>query len=53
MIIELNKKLDSIKLDSEKQLINKQIKVNENKINEVIYKLYGLTEQDIGVIDKI
>jgi adenine-specific DNA-methyltransferase len=52
-IIELSKKLEFIKLDSEKQLINKQIKANEDKINEIIYKLYGLTEQDTMVIETI
>jgi len=53
IIIELNKKLKSIKLDSEKQLINTQIKVNETKINEIVYKLYELAEQNINVIETI
>jgi adenine-specific DNA-methyltransferase len=52
-IIELYKKLDQIKLDSEKQLINKQIKAKESKINELIYKLYKLTEKDITAIETI
>lgn len=50
-IIELNKKLLDIRLDAEKDLIEKQIAACESKINESIYKLYGITPDEEEVIE--
>ena len=49
-IRELTKKLRDVKLDSEKALIERQIKAYEEKIDELIYQLYGLNKEDIETI---
>ena len=46
----MNKRLESANLDREKELIKKQIESLENKINEIVYNLYGLSEEDKEVI---
>ena len=50
LIIEASKKLQNIKLDSEKHLLEKQIKAFEEKIDDLIFELYGLSKDDIKII---
>jgi hypothetical protein len=38
------KKYDSTKLANEKNMFKKQIDILDSKIDQLIYKLYGLTE---------
>ena len=49
-IIILNKKLASLGLEREKELIKKQILALEKRIDNIIYKLYGLTEEEVGIV---
>lgn len=51
-IRELAKKLKDIKLDSEKNMIEKQIKVYEEKINDLIYDLYDISKEEREIIEK-
>ena len=50
LIIEVYKKLQTARLDSEKALFEKQIKALEYKIDELVYKLYEITEEDKKII---
>lgn len=50
-IIILKKKLQNIKLDSEKKIIKKQIIVLKEKIDNLIYDLYNLTKDEIKIIE--
>jgi chaperonin cofactor prefoldin len=51
LLIELNKKLRSVNLDREKEIIRKQINALEKQNDEIIYELYGLTKEEIEVIE--
>lgn len=51
LLIELNKKLKEINLDREKDIIKKQIEALEKQIDEIIYKLYGITKSEQEVIE--
>jgi len=51
-LIELTKKLESINLEREKEIIQKQINALEKQNDEIIYKLYGLTKEEIDVIEE-
>lgn len=51
LLIDLNKKLESINLDREKELIKKQIEALEKKIDEIVYDLYELSEEDKEIIE--
>lgn len=50
-IIELNKKLLNVRLDAEKDLFEKQIAACETRINEFVYKLYGITTDEKEVME--
>jgi len=49
-LIDLNKRLESINLDREKELIKKQIEVSGNKVDEIVYDLCGLSKDEKEVI---
>lgn len=51
-IINLLKTKSSVKTDQEKKLIDMQIDVEEKRINEIFYRIYGLSEDDIRVIEE-
>jgi adenine-specific DNA-methyltransferase len=52
LLIELNKKLESVNLEGEKDIIKKQINALEKQIDNIVYDLYGLTKEEIKVIEK-
>jgi type II restriction/modification system DNA methylase subunit YeeA len=39
-------------LSNQKEQIKSRIGYCEDKINEIVYELYGLTEEEIGIIEK-
>jgi len=49
-IRELIKKLQNVNLDSEKAMIEKQILVYEEKIDDLLFKLYELKKEEIETI---
>jgi len=51
LIIELSKRLEPINLDREKEIIKKQIEALEKQIDEIIYKLYGITKEEQKIIE--
>jgi len=50
-IRELVRKSQEIKLDSEKAMIEKQIEAYESKIDNIVYKLYGISESEKKIIE--
>ncbi len=51
-IIEMNKKIKDSELDNEKELQNKQISAFEKKIDSLVYKLYGITDEEKKIIEE-
>ncbi|MBI4648767.1 MAG: hypothetical protein HY738_19810 [Bacteroidia bacterium] len=51
-LLELNKDLRKAKQPDEKDRIQKRIKYSENRIDEIVYELYGLTQKEISIIEK-
>ena len=50
-LLQLNRQLQSIKLETQHQQIQRTIAHAENKIDELVYELYGLTEEEIGIVE--
>ena len=50
----LNKKLQEIgdKNTLEKQKLEEEIKKTDNEIDELVYKLYGITEEEKKIIEE-
>jgi type I restriction-modification system DNA methylase subunit len=50
-MLDLQKQLAKTKFDSEKEPIERQIKATDKKIDQLVYQLYGLTEEEIKVVE--
>jgi type I restriction-modification system DNA methylase subunit len=51
-MLDLHKKKQQANADSEKELFDHQIKATDNEIDELVYKLYGLTEEEIKILER-
>ena len=51
-LLQLNKQFSNIKLETQRQQIQRTIDHTEKKIDELIYELYGLTEEEIKIIEE-
>ena len=50
-MLELNKKLQDATLDHEKTLLSRQVEATDAAIDKLVYELYGLTEEEIGIVE--
>jgi len=46
-----SRKLEDAKLDHEKTLLSRQVEATDAAIDKLVYELYGLTEEEIGVVE--
>lgn len=51
MMLQLNSDLENTKLASQKDQIRGKINHYDNKINELVYQIYGLTKEEIAIIE--
>ena len=51
-IINLNQKMNDVRLDKEKELIKSQIIALEKQIDAEVYKLYGITKEEQKIIEE-
>jgi hypothetical protein len=51
-MLDLNKQLPKTKTDHEKTLIQRQIEATDRQIDKLVYELYGLTEEEIKIVEK-
>ena len=49
----LNKKLQGAKLDHEKTVLSRQIEATDKAIDALVYELYGLTAEEIAVVEGV
>jgi type I restriction-modification system DNA methylase subunit len=47
----LNKELFNAKTPHEKKLLEKQIEATDNKIDKMVYELYGLNKEEIAIVE--
>ena len=52
-LLQLNKDLQAETLESKREQIKRKIDHFEDKINELVYKLYDLTEEEIKIIENV
>ena len=50
-MLELNKQLQKAHFDSEKEPIERQIAATDKKIDDIVYALYGLTPEEIAIVE--
>ena len=51
-LLQLNKEFQTATLPNQKEQIQAKIGYCEDKINEIAYELYGLTEDEIKIVEK-
>jgi len=50
-MLDLNKRLQDASLDHEKTLLQRQIEATDTAIDKLVYELYGLTEEEIKIVE--
>jgi hypothetical protein len=50
-MLETQKKYHSAKIENEKSMYEKQIDILDNQIDTLVYELYGLTEEEIKIVE--
>ncbi len=50
-MLELNRQLQPKEFDSEREPIERQIAATDKKIDELVYQLYGLTDEEIRIVE--
>jgi len=50
-MLDLNKKLQDARPGQEKTLLARQIEATDAAIDKLVYELYGLTEEEIGIVE--
>ncbi len=50
-MLELQKKHHEVRMEQDKELYERQIKIVDTQIDGLVYELYGLTEEEIGIVE--
>jgi len=51
-MLSLNKQLASVKTEHEKTALQRQIDATDKQIDQLVYELYGLTEEEIRIVEE-
>lgn len=51
-MLDLNKRLSVAQTQHEKTILQRQIEVTDRQIDQLVYELYELTEEEIRVIEE-
>jgi len=52
-MLELHKKLGGAKLSNEKKMIQRWIDATDSEIDRLVYDLYGLTYEEIKIVEEV
>jgi hypothetical protein len=50
-MLELQKKYHEARMERDKELFERQIKIVDAQIDRLVYELYGLSEEEIRVVE--
>ncbi len=50
-MLELQKKYHKARMERDKEIYERQIKIVDAQIDQMVYDLYGLTEEEIKVVE--
>ena len=52
-MLEQQKKYHDARMDRDKELYERQIKIVDAQIDKQVYDLYGLTEEEVNVVEEV
>jgi len=50
-MLDLNKKIQDVRLEQDKTLLSRQIEATDAAIDKLVYELYGLTPEEIAIVE--
>jgi len=50
-MLDLHKKLAAATIPADKELYQRQIEATDEEIDALVYELYGLTEEEIAIVE--
>ncbi len=50
-MLDMNKKLQEARLEQEKTMLSRQIEATDGAIDKLVYELYGLTAEEIAIVE--
>jgi len=50
-MLELHKRLASARTSGEREMYQRQVEATDRQIDALVYELYGLTEEEIKIIE--
>jgi hypothetical protein len=50
-MLAFSDRLSSVRTDHEKTALQRQIDAVDKQIDQLVYELYGLTEEEIGIVE--
>ena len=51
-MLDLHKRLHAAKTETDKELYQRQIDATDKQIDALVYQLYGLTEEEIKIVER-
>jgi Cys-tRNA synthase (O-phospho-L-seryl-tRNA:Cys-tRNA synthase) len=51
-MLGLQKKYHEARMDQDKELYGRQIRIVDTQIDRLVYDLYGLTEEEVKVVEE-
>jgi len=51
-MLDLHKRLDEVNTPQEKSVLERQIEATDNEINQLVYDLYELTDEEIKIVEQ-
>ena len=51
-MLDLHRRLAETKTGHEKTLLSRQIEATDRQIDDLVYELYGLTEEEIAIVEE-
>ncbi|MBM4162673.1 MAG: restriction endonuclease subunit M, partial [Ignavibacteria bacterium] len=51
LMLDLHKRLDKVRTEHEKEVLQRQIDATDKQIDNLVYELYGLTEEEIRIVE--
>ena len=52
-ILALHKDLDAAKTPAPRTVIQRQIELTDRQIDELVYELYGLTDEEVKIVEAV
>ena len=51
-MLDRQTKYYDVRMEQDKELYERQIKIVDGQIDRLVYELYGLTEEEIGIVEE-